>query len=205
MKKIIAMITAMAAFSLCGCASTSAGASAVVDFSALLDSGEWGLAGIVREGTETAIDRTRLGDFSGAFTLRVARADTGNAEDTENTADGAKTGDSAEGPAEDPAEIPGENRYVFSGMGAPNRFMMPVTVDAAGNITALPVRATLMAAFRQPDMLTETDYLRYIGNVTRVRMPPGKLVLETTDEAGKQVVLTFTPLAAGDDRSGLAQ
>jgi heat shock protein HslJ len=88
------------------------------------------------------------------------------------------------------------NRYAFSGKAAPNRFMMPVTVGENGELTASPPAATLMAAFEEPDVLKEREYLQYLENIKSVALSDGCLVLETADGDGQSVFLTFVPFAS---------
>jgi hypothetical protein len=90
------------------------------------------------------------------------------------------------------------NRFDFSGKAAPNRFRMPVAVGENGELAASPPAATLMAAFGEPDVLKEHEYLHYLANITSVQLSGGRLVLETADGAGQPVSLTFVPFAAGE-------
>jgi hypothetical protein len=86
--------------------------------------------------------------------------------------------------------------YVFSGKAAPNRFNMPVKVGEDGGLTVSPPAATLMAAFMEPEVLKEREYLQYLENISLVQMSGSLLVLETADEAGQPVSLYFAPFAA---------
>jgi heat shock protein HslJ len=129
------------------------------------DSGEWALAAISGGGKAVSIDRAQLGEFSDAFTLRIA-----------------KTGDGH------------EDRYIFSGRAAPNRFTMPVKVEENGELTVSPPAATLMAALREPDVLKEKEYLQYLASTRSVTLSGERLVLDTADEDGQKVSLTFAPL-----------
>jgi heat shock protein HslJ len=133
------------------------------------DSGEWALATISGGGKAVSIDRAQLDSFSDAFTLRIA-----------------KTGDGS------------EDRYIFSGKAAPNRFTMPVKVEKNGELTVSPPAATLMAALREPDVLKENEYLQYLANTRAVTVSGGRLVLDTADADGQKVSLTFAPLVPAD-------
>jgi heat shock protein HslJ len=86
--------------------------------------------------------------------------------------------------------------YFWSGKAAPNRFRMPVTVGDDGALTVLPPAATLMAAFGEPDVLKENEYLQYLTNSKRIQVSDDRLVLETADADGQSVSLTFVPFTA---------
>jgi hypothetical protein len=88
------------------------------------------------------------------------------------------------------------NRFTFSGKAAPNRFKMPVTVGENGELEASPPAATLMAAFGEPDVLKERAYLYYLAHIKSVRFSGKRLVLETENEAGQPVSLSFVPFEA---------
>jgi hypothetical protein len=90
----------------------------------------------------------------------------------------------------------GSDGYFWSGKAAPNRFRMPVTVGDDGALTVSPPAATLMAAFGEPDVLKENEYLQYLTNSKRVQVSDDRLVLETADADGQSVLLTFVPFAA---------
>jgi hypothetical protein len=87
-------------------------------------------------------------------------------------------------------------RYLWQGKAAPNRFNMPVQVGDDGELTVSPPAATLMAAFGEPDVLKENEYLQYLTNSRRVQVSGDRLVLETADADGQPVSLTFVPFAA---------
>ena len=136
----------------------------------LADSGEWALAGISGGGKTAAIDRDELGALGDVFLDAFTLS----------------------------IRATGEGRYVLNGKAAPNRFTMPVTVAEDGTLTVSPPAATLMAAFIEPEVLKEAEYLRYLTHVVSVKESGGQLVLETADEAGQSVSLTFAPFVSSD-------
>jgi len=79
----------------------------------------------------------------------------------------------------------------LSGMGAPNRYFGPYTVDGNRGLDIGLLASTLMLAFREPDGLTEHEYFGYLSRVTRWDLREGKLELYSTDEAGNEAVLIF--------------
>jgi heat shock protein HslJ len=155
----------MAAFF--SCATLVATSENVRGLAELADSGEWALAVISGGGKSVSIDRDELAALGDGF--RDAFTLRIRAED--------------------------EGRYVLSGKAAPNRFNMPVVVAEDGALTVSPPAATLMAALREPNVLKEAEYLRYLANTTAVKESGGQLVLDTTDADGMNVSLTFVPFA----------
>jgi heat shock protein HslJ len=79
----------------------------------------------------------------------------------------------------------------FSGAGAPNRYTAPYTRDNYA-ITVSMVRATLMAALRDPDKLKEHDFFVYLQNISAWSLGGHKLTLTSTNEDGAAVLLVFT-------------
>ncbi|MDR0639065.1 MAG: META domain-containing protein [Spirochaetaceae bacterium] len=135
----------------------------------LADSGEWALAGISGGGKTAAIDRDELGALGDVFRDAFTLR-----------------------------VSRAEGEYVLSGKAAPNRFNMPVRVAEDGTLAVSPPAATLMAAFIEPSVLKEAEYLRYLANTTAVKESGGQLVLETADEAGQSVSLTFVPFGVSE-------
>ena len=83
----------------------------------------------------------------------------------------------------------GENR--LSGMGAPNRYNGPYTAGANRSLSIGSIASTMMAAFREPDGLTESEYFNYLSNVTRWDLNEGKLELYSSNSDGTEAVLVF--------------
>jgi hypothetical protein len=86
--------------------------------------------------------------------------------------------------------------YLLSGKAAPNRFNMPVKAGENGELAVSPPAATLMAAFMEPGVLKEHEYLQYLANIRSVQMSGGRLILETADADGQPVSLAFVPFAS---------
>jgi heat shock protein HslJ len=83
------------------------------------------------------------------------------------------------------------NEEFFSGAGAPNRYSAPYTRDNYA-ITISQVRATLMAALRDPDKLKEHDFFVYLQNITTWSLSGHKLTLVSKNAGGAEVRLVFT-------------
>jgi hypothetical protein len=88
--------------------------------------------------------------------------------------------------------------YLLSGKAAPNRYNMPVKVGENGELAVSPPATTLMAAFAEPDVLKEHEYLQYLANIRSVQISGGHLILETMDADGQPVSLAFEPFATGE-------
>jgi heat shock protein HslJ len=81
---------------------------------------------------------------------------------------------------------------MLGGLGAPNRYSAPYTLKEGRQITIALIRATLMAAFREPDKLREHNYFGYLQNTTSWNFVNNNLELYSEDEDGKAVVLIFS-------------
>jgi heat shock protein HslJ len=79
----------------------------------------------------------------------------------------------------------------LSGVGAPNRYSAPYTVDGK-KIKAMPARATLMAAIWQPETLKEHEYFLYMQNISEWAIVGGRLELTSKTEDGRAVKLVFS-------------
>jgi hypothetical protein len=161
MRRVVLVVLTSVFFS-CATSGDVATSGNVRGLAGLADSGEWALAGISDGGKAVAIDRDELGALGEVFRDAFTLQVSGAA-----------------------------GEYVLSGKAAPNRFSMPVRVAEDGTLTVSPPRATLMAAFNEPEVLKEAEYLRYLANVTAVKESGGQLILDTVDEVGQSVSLTF--------------
>jgi len=79
----------------------------------------------------------------------------------------------------------------LSGVGAPNRYSAPYSIDGK-KIKTMPVRATLMAALWQPETLKEHDYFLYMQNISEWAIIGGRLELTSKTEDGRSVKLVFS-------------
>ena len=78
-----------------------------------------------------------------------------------------------------------------SGMGAPNRYFGPYTLDNSRTLSIGNLASTMMMAFREPDGLKENEYFAYLSKVTRWDLREGKLELYSSDGSGAEAVLVF--------------
>ena len=79
-----------------------------------------------------------------------------------------------------------------NGVGAPNRYFGPYTIDSGRKLTLGNMASTLMAAFKEPDELKEYRYYGYLSDITRWDLRNGKLELYSSNSAGAEVVLVYT-------------
>jgi len=79
----------------------------------------------------------------------------------------------------------------LAGMGAPNRYTAPYTIDANRSINIGLVASTMMLAFREPDELKEREFFDYLSRVKRWDLAEGKLELHSSNSNGSEVVLIF--------------
>ncbi|MCL2185009.1 MAG: META domain-containing protein [Treponema sp.] len=80
----------------------------------------------------------------------------------------------------------------ISGTGAPNRYSAPFTLGEGNDITIMMVRATLMAAFLEPDRLKEHDFFGYIQNVYKWNLVNNNLELNSRTNNGAEILLLFS-------------
>ena len=78
-----------------------------------------------------------------------------------------------------------------SGMGAPNRFFGPFTVDSDKSLSIGLLAHTMMLALFEPDGLNEHEYFTYLSRVTRWNVREGKLELYTSGDDGSETVFVF--------------
>jgi len=79
----------------------------------------------------------------------------------------------------------------LSGMGAPNRYTAPYTADANRSLNIGLVASTMMAAFREPDGLAETEFFNYLSKARRWDLNGGKLEIYSSNSNGSEAVLIF--------------
>ena len=78
-----------------------------------------------------------------------------------------------------------------SGMGAPNRYFGPYTVDSKNVLSIGNVASTMMAAFFQPEELKENEFFDYLSKANSLKIKSGKLELYSVNNAGTETVLVF--------------
>jgi heat shock protein HslJ len=79
-----------------------------------------------------------------------------------------------------------------SGKAFPNRYRGPYTAGEGSALTIGPVAGTLMAAFKEPQGLTESQYYRLLANVTRWNYTNDQLELITTNDEGLEMGLIYS-------------
>jgi heat shock protein HslJ len=80
----------------------------------------------------------------------------------------------------------------ISGVGAPNRYSAPYTLEEKQGISVKLARATLMAPIREPEKLREHDFFSYIQNASSWNLKGNNLELRSKTESGSEVVLVFS-------------
>jgi len=78
-----------------------------------------------------------------------------------------------------------------SGMGAPNRYFGPYTVDSKNVLSIGNLASTMMAAFFEPEELKEKEFFDYVSKASRIKIKSGKLELYSVNSAGAETVLVF--------------
>jgi hypothetical protein len=154
----------------------SAGKARKKGFEAALGTGLWALESFSLGGAENYLNRDEPMLKSGEYTIEILR--------TENAA---------------------VDEYLLAGKGAPNRYRTTVSVDAHGRIRVMPVIATLMMAFAEPQILKERQYMTFIENMRSFEITggdgkppsPTRLIINSAFN-GAEVVLRFVPYSAPD-------
>jgi heat shock protein HslJ len=77
-----------------------------------------------------------------------------------------------------------------SGMGAPNRYFGPYTVDN-NKLSIGELASTMMAAFFEPEELKEREFFDYLSKANRLKIKSGKLELYSVNSTGAETVLVF--------------
>jgi heat shock protein HslJ len=78
-----------------------------------------------------------------------------------------------------------------SGMGAPNRYFGPYTVDSNNALGIGLLASTMMAAFYEPEELKEKQFTDYLSNAKHWDIRSKKLYLYSANIAGEDTVLVF--------------
>jgi heat shock protein HslJ len=78
-----------------------------------------------------------------------------------------------------------------SGMGAPNRYFGPYTVDSKNALSIGNLASTMMAAFFEPEELNEREFFDYVSKASLIKIKSGKLELYSVNSAGAKTVLVF--------------
>jgi len=79
----------------------------------------------------------------------------------------------------------------ISGVGFPNLFFGPYTLEDNQAISIQPPASSLMAAIFEMEELREHEYFAYLQNVYRWNLIGGNLELHTRGEDGTETVLVF--------------
>jgi heat shock protein HslJ len=80
-----------------------------------------------------------------------------------------------------------------SGVGAPNRYFGPCTVNSDKPLSIGNLASTMMAAIFEPEGLKEQEFFNYLSNAKRWDLKSGKLELYSTNSSGAETVLVFGP------------
>ena len=78
-----------------------------------------------------------------------------------------------------------------SGMGAPNRYTAPYSVNANRSLSIGHAASTMMIAFIEPDGLKEKEFFDYLSATQRWDLFQGRLELYSKDSNGNEVTLVF--------------
>ena len=78
-----------------------------------------------------------------------------------------------------------------SGVGAPNNYTAPFTLDKKQAIAIKPMAGTMMAPIREPEKLKEHDYFVYLQNTYKWNLVNGKLELYTKNGSGEEATLVY--------------
>ena len=80
------------------------------------------------------------------------------------------------------------------GMAMPNTYRGPFNAGENQSLTFGLMATTMMAAFMEPEELTEHQFFAHLGNVLRWNLVSGNLELYAIDGAYAEAVLVFVPL-----------
>jgi heat shock protein HslJ len=81
----------------------------------------------------------------------------------------------------------------LSGVGAPNRYFGPYTVDSSKTLSIGTLASTMMAALFEPEGLKENEFFGYLSSAKRWDLRSGKLELYSADSSGAETILVFEP------------
>jgi heat shock protein HslJ len=79
----------------------------------------------------------------------------------------------------------------FYGKAAPNRYTGSCTADGKGNLSMKPPAATLMAALKAPQGLSEHDYLAYLSRASSWLIKNDELLISSRNGQGEPVELAY--------------
>jgi len=80
---------------------------------------------------------------------------------------------------------------MVTGMGAPNRYRGPYTVDSNNKLNIGLLASTMMASFYEPEELKEKQFTDYLSSAKNWDIRSKKLYLYTANSAGEDTVLVF--------------
>ena len=80
-----------------------------------------------------------------------------------------------------------------SGVGAPNRYFGPCTVNSDKTLSIGNLASTMMLALFEPDEIKEHEFFDYLSKANRWNLKSGKLELYTVNSSGAETVLVFGP------------
>lgn len=86
------------------------------------------------------------------------------------------------------------NESQISGMGAPNRYFAPYTVGSNKSLSIKTIASTMMLAFREPEGLKESEYIKYLSQVVRWDLKDGKLELFSSNGTMNESTLVFNEI-----------
>jgi heat shock protein HslJ len=78
-----------------------------------------------------------------------------------------------------------------SGMGAPNRYFGPYSVDSNNTLSIGLLASTMMMAFYEPEELKEKQFTDYLSNAKHWDIRSKKLYLYSANSEGADTVLIF--------------
>ena len=78
-----------------------------------------------------------------------------------------------------------------NGVGAPNRYFGPCTVNSDKTLSIGNLASTMMLALFEPDELKEHEFFDYLSNAKRWDLKSGKLELYSVNRSGVETVLVF--------------
>ena len=79
----------------------------------------------------------------------------------------------------------------LSGLGAPNRFNAPYSVDSNRVLSIGLAASTMMLAFKEPEGLREKEFFDYLAATQRWDLNQGKLELYSKNPNGTEALLVF--------------
>jgi heat shock protein HslJ len=83
------------------------------------------------------------------------------------------------------------DKQMLAGIGAPNRYSAPYTLENENGISIKMMRSTLMASFNEPENLKEYEYFKYLQNAYKWNIVNEKLEFHSKTEDGVEVLMIF--------------